>query len=95
MTSAVGGGSPKIRRKKQNQLICDSDKGEGVKKSDNFADVICGSPLWPYPIRCMKDTHLVDPLGFVPRLLKAGRNHGIHSTSPPAGDTGVDDVNVV
>ena len=43
----------------------------------------------------MKDTHLVDPLGFVPRLLKAGRNHGIHSTSPPAGDTGVDDVNVV
>ena len=47
MTSAVGGGggSPKSRRKEQNQLICDSDKGEGVNKSENFADVIYGSPL--------------------------------------------------
>ena len=48
MTSAGGGGgrgSPKSRRKEQNQLICYSDKGEGVKKSENFADVIYGSPL--------------------------------------------------
>ena len=47
MTSAVGGvwGSQKSRRKEQYQLICDSDKGEkGVKKSENFADVIYGSP---------------------------------------------------
>ena len=46
MTSAVGGGeggSPKSRQKEQNQLICDSDKG--VKKSENFADIIYGSPL--------------------------------------------------
>ena len=45
MTSAVGGGGgfPKSRREDQNQLICDSDKG--VQKSDNFADVIYGSPL--------------------------------------------------
>ena len=44
MTSAVGGvrGSPKSRRKEQNQLICDRE--EGVKKSENFADVIDGSP---------------------------------------------------
>ena len=34
------GGSPKSRRKEQNQLICDSDMGGGVKKSENFADVI-------------------------------------------------------
>ena len=47
MTSVVDGGrgSPKSRRKEKNQLICDSDKGEGVKKSENFADVIYGSPL--------------------------------------------------
>ena len=33
MTSAVDGGrgSPKSRQKEQNQLICDSDRGEGVK----------------------------------------------------------------
>ena len=48
MTSAVGGGGgwPKSRRKEQNQLMCDSDKGgEGVEKSDNFAYVTYGSPL--------------------------------------------------
>ena len=35
MTSAVSGGrgSPKSRQKKHNQLICDSDKGDGVKKN--------------------------------------------------------------
>ena len=44
MTSAVGGGSPKSRQKEQNQLIFDRDKGEGVKKSEKFADVIYGSP---------------------------------------------------
>ena len=38
------GGSPKSRRKEQNQLICDSDEG-GVKKSENFTDVMYGSPL--------------------------------------------------
>ena len=45
VTSAVGGGgrgSPKSRRKEQNQLICDSDKG--AKKSEHIADVIDGSP---------------------------------------------------
>ena len=33
MTSAMGGGggSPKSRQKEQNQMICDNDKGEGVK----------------------------------------------------------------
>ena len=48
MTFAVGGGrgSPKSRRKEQNQLICDNERGrEGVKKCENFADVIYGSPL--------------------------------------------------
>ena len=41
MTSAAAGVS---RQKKQNQLISVSDKGEGVKKSGMFADVIYGSP---------------------------------------------------
>ena len=47
MMSAVGGGggSPKSRQKEQHQLICDSDRGEGVKKSENFADAIYGSLL--------------------------------------------------
>ena len=47
MTYAVcgGGGSPKSRKKEQNQLMCYSDKGGGVKKYENFADVIYGSPL--------------------------------------------------
>ena len=40
-----GGGSPKSRQKEQNQLICDSDKGGGVIKSENFADVTYGSSL--------------------------------------------------
>ena len=46
MTSVVGGGRgfPKSRRKEQNQLICDSDKGGGVKKSKNFVDVMYGIP---------------------------------------------------
>ena len=40
-------GSPKSRRKEENQLICDSAKGggDGVKKSEIFADIIYGSPL--------------------------------------------------
>ena len=38
------GGSPKSRRREQNLLICDSNKGGGGQKSDNFADVIYGSP---------------------------------------------------
>ena len=47
MTSAVGGGRgvPKKQTKKQNQLICDRNRGGGIKKSENFADVIYGSPL--------------------------------------------------
>ena len=45
MTSAVGGGSPKSLRKEHNQQISVRDKGGGVKKSDNFAFVIYGSPL--------------------------------------------------
>ena len=47
MTSGVGGGwgSPKSRQKEQNQLICDSARGVGVKKSENVADVIYGSSL--------------------------------------------------
>ena len=42
-----GWGSPKNRLKEQNQLICDSDRGgeRGVKNSENFADVMYGSPL--------------------------------------------------
>ena len=44
MTSTVQWvGSPKSRQKEQNQLICDSDRGEeGVKKSKKIADVIYG-----------------------------------------------------
>ena len=44
--SAVGGGrgSPKSRQEEHNQLICDSDKGGRGQKSENVADVICGSP---------------------------------------------------
>ena len=47
MMSAVCGGRgyPKSRRKEKNQLICDIDRGRGVKKSQNFADVMYGSPL--------------------------------------------------
>ena len=41
MTSALGG-VPKSRQKEQNQLI---SIWEGVKKSQNFVDVIYGSPL--------------------------------------------------
>ena len=49
-----GGWSPKSRGKKQNQLICDSDKGRGerggwFKKPEIFADVIYGSPLRGHP----------------------------------------------
>ena len=37
------GGSPKSRQKEQNQLISMCDwGGEGIKKSENFADVIYG-----------------------------------------------------
>ena len=32
-------------QKDQNQLICDSDKGGGVHKSEHFADIIYGSLL--------------------------------------------------
>ena len=48
MTSAVAGkegGPQKADNKEQNQLLCVSDGGGGVKKSENFADVIYGSPL--------------------------------------------------
>ena len=47
LTSEVGEGEgvqKKQTKRKKNQLICDSDKGETVKKSQNFADVIYGSP---------------------------------------------------
>ena len=46
MMSALdgGGGSPKSRQKEQNQLIYVRDKGGGGKKTENFADVIYGSP---------------------------------------------------
>ena len=60
-----GGGSLKSRREEQNQLICDSDKG--VKKSENFADVIFGSPHTPKCLNMPKgsDAHcerICDPL---------------------------------
>ena len=42
MTSAVGGGPKKSRRNKQNQLICDSDKGRRGKK-------IRGRHIWKPP----------------------------------------------
>ena len=42
MTSAVGGGSPKSRRKGQNQLISVSDKGGGGQNIRKF----CGPPIW-------------------------------------------------
>ena len=42
----MGEGVPKKQTKEKNQLICDNEgeKG-GSKKSEIFADVICGSPL--------------------------------------------------
>ena len=48
MTSAVGGGevgSPKSRQKKQNQLICDSDKGGEGQISEIFAECHIWKPL--------------------------------------------------
>ena len=51
MTSKLDGGRgvpQKSRQKEQNQLVCDSDRGgEGVKRSENFVDVIYGSPKAP------------------------------------------------
>ena len=62
MTSVVGGGGgpPKSRQKDQNQLICDSDKGEGVQKSE---DVIYGSPLSMGQTSAM--TWPRDPAGYI------------------------------
>ena len=42
----VGGGG-ESRGKEQNQLICDMTvtRGGGIKKSENLADIIYGSPL--------------------------------------------------
>ena len=54
-----GGGSPKNRQKEHNQLICDSDKGGGVKNSENFVDVIYGSPLSKF-IRRMRLQKIFD-----------------------------------
>ena len=47
MTSAVGGGggTPKSDKITDKFSECDSDKGEGVKKSNNFADVLRTCPL--------------------------------------------------
>ena len=47
MTSAVGGGmgSPKSRRKEQNQLISVHDKGGEGQKIRKFGYIIYGSPL--------------------------------------------------
>ena len=48
MMSAVvggGGGVPKKQTKGPNQLICDSDKGGGVKKIRTF----CGHHIWKHP----------------------------------------------
>ena len=44
MMSTLGGGPPKADDSTDKLQECDSDKGEGVKKSENFADVIC---TWP------------------------------------------------
>ena len=46
MTSSVGGrrGSPKSRRKKQNQLICDNDRGRGQKIRK-----FCAHHIWKPP----------------------------------------------
>ena len=53
MRSALGGGRgvgpQKAEEKEQNQLICDSYLGGGVKKSEHFADVIYGRPLCLLP----------------------------------------------
>ena len=45
MTSTVGGGSLISRQKEQSCVNYVCDKGEGVKKSDRFVDVIYGSPV--------------------------------------------------
>ena len=45
MMSALGGGPPKADDSTDKLRECDSDKGGGVKKSENFADVICTWPL--------------------------------------------------
>ena len=41
----LGGGPPKADYSTDKLRECDSDKGECVKKSENFADVICTFPL--------------------------------------------------
>ena len=47
MMFAVSGGlgSPKGRSKERNQLICDSDKGEGVKNPKNLRTSYMEAPL--------------------------------------------------
>ena len=65
-------GSPKSRRKERNQLICDSEEGGGVKKSETFAVVIYGSPL----ILCreLAESH--------PSLAARGSTCGIEAAPP-------------
>ena len=68
MTSAVGGGrgSPKSRRKEQNQLICDSDKGgEGPKNPKILRTLYMegiGSPQIKYPTAPNRKTPEILPL---------------------------------
>ena len=45
MTSTVGGGSLISRQKEQSCVNYVCDRGEGVKKSEHFVDVIYGSPV--------------------------------------------------
>ena len=55
MMSVLGGGPPKVDDRTDKLRECDSGKGrEGVRKSENFADVICTCPL-----TAAADEHLV------------------------------------
>ena len=46
------GGPQKADERGKNQLICVSDKGEGIKKSEICMDVINGSPLTQHGFPC-------------------------------------------
>ena len=41
MMYALGGGTSKADESTNKLCECDSDKGKGVQKLENFADVIC------------------------------------------------------
>ena len=73
--------SPKRRLKEQNQLICDSDQGGG-KKSENFADIIYGSPPSGIGFSLQKHTGRLREFSFIFRnMLRKREKHKKRMTS--------------